>query len=467
MPSFLLIYNKFMFEIRKTRIEDLKRVAEIFEVARQKMRDIGNPTQWGTNRPSMSLVENDIKNGNSYVVTDDGKVVATFAFIVGEDPTYLDIEEGKWLSDLPYGTIHRIASDKGVKGVFPFVIDYVKRTGLDIRIDTHKDNSVMIHQILKMGFKYCGIITVDDGTLRNAYQLRKKVLVIVGPTAVGKTAFAIKCANRLNGEIISGDSIQIYKGLDIGSAKATKDEQTMAKHYLLDIKEPDGNYSVKEFQELSRSCMKEIIGKGKLPVICGGTGLYIKASLYDYVFFDEQEADDQYEDLSNEQIYELLKQKDPKALEKIHVNNRKRLVRALNIYEKHNKGISEIKDEQEHKPLYDCLIIGLTSNREELYNRIDKRIDQMVNDGLVKEVDDLLKSGITFDNQCMQAIGYKEFKEFYDGVSTIDECIAKIKTNTHHFVKRQYTFFNRQMNVEWFENTKDAMTRIEEWLSNN
>ena len=159
----------------------------------------------------------------------------------------------------------------------------------------------------------------------------QKVLVIVGPTAVGKTDFGIECANAFDGEIISGDSIQIYKGLDIGSAKPTRQEQTRARHYLIDIKEADDNYSVKQFQELGRQCIEDISKRNKLPIIVGGTGLYIKACLYDYVFFDEQEEDYQYPDLSNEELYELLRQKDPEALEKIHVNNRKRLIRAWNI----------------------------------------------------------------------------------------------------------------------------------------
>ncbi len=199
----------------------------------------------------------------------------------------------------------------------------------------------------------------------------QKVLVIVGPTAVGKTDFGIECAALFNGEIISGDSIQIYKGLNIGSAKPTVSEQSRARHHLIDIKEADENYSVKQFQELGRSCIKDISERNRLPIIVGGTGLYIKACLYDYVFFDEDEDDYQYPDLSNEELYELLRQKDPEALEKIHVNNRKRLIRALNIFEKHHQGISSIKKQQEHKPIYDALIIGLTADNETLYQRIN------------------------------------------------------------------------------------------------
>ncbi|MBR2787784.1 MAG: tRNA (adenosine(37)-N6)-dimethylallyltransferase MiaA, partial [Erysipelotrichaceae bacterium] len=273
----------------------------------------------------------------------------------------------------------------------------------------------------------------------------QKVLVIVGPTAVGKTDFGIECAALFNGEIISGDSIQIYKGLNIGSAKPTVSEQSRARHHLIDIKEADENYSVKQFQELGRSCIKDISERNRLPIIVGGTGLYIKACLYDYVFFDEDEDDYQYPDLSNDELYELLRQKDPEALEKIHVNNRKRLIRALNIFEKHHQGISSIKKQQEHKPIYDALIIGLTADKETLYQRINRRVDKMMEEGLIKEIDGLLEKGISFSDQSMQGIGYKEFKAYYDKEKSLEECVEEVKINSRHFAKRQYTFFKNQL----------------------
>ena len=292
----------------------------------------------------------------------------------------------------------------------------------------------------------------------------KKVLVIVGPTAVGKTSFGIKCANSFNGEIISGDSIQIYKGLDIGSGKATKEELAQAKHHLIDIKQADDSYSVKEFQEKARELIDNISNENKLPIIVGGTGLYIKACLYDFKFMDEEKEDNQYEELSNEDIYNKLMELDPKALEKIHINNRKRLVRALNVYEKHNIGISSIKDNQEHKCLYDALIIGLTCERNELYKRIDNRVDKMIEDGLVDEIKSLLDKGITFDNQSMTGIGYKEFKRLFENTQSLEECVQMVKTNSHHFAKRQYTYFNNQLEVNWYDNVEDALRKIKEWI---
>lgn len=290
-----------------------------------------------------------------------------------------------------------------------------------------------------------------------------KVLAIVGPTGVGKTSFSIECAKKYNGEIISGDSIQIYRGLNIGSAKIKEEEKENIKHHLIDIKNPDENYSVKEFQDLGREKIEELFKNNKLPIIVGGTGLYIKALLYDYTFFDEDNKDDQFADMSNEEIYKEIELKDPKALLNIHINNRKRLVRALNIIRKHNKGLSDIKDSQSHKPIYDIKIIGLTKDKEMLLEMVDKRIDKMIEDGLIEEIKALLNKGISFENQSMQGIGYKEFKEYFEGTKTLDECIKEVKTHTHQFIKRQYTWFKNQMNVEWYKDYKDAKESIDKW----
>ena len=197
----------------------------------------------------------------------------------------------------------------------------------------------------------------------------------------------------------------------------------------------------------------------------GGTGLYIKALLYDYTFFEETEEDDPYEELTNEDIYDILKEEDPAALENIHVNNRKRLVRALNVLRKHNEGISEIKDKQKHEMLYDAKVIGLTLDREELYRRLEDRVDKMVEDGLVEEIDNLLGNGVSFDDQSMQAIGYKEFRGYFSGNRTVADCVEDIKKNTRRFAKRQYTWFNNQMPISWHTDTKEAIKEIEEWIN--
>ena len=293
----------------------------------------------------------------------------------------------------------------------------------------------------------------------------QKVLVITGPTAVGKSDFGISVAKELDGEIISGDSVQIYRGLDIGSGKITKEEMQGIRHYLIDTKDPFEDYSVAEFQKEARFLIDKIAADNRLPIIVGGTGLYIKAVLYDYEFNEEVIKDEEYDDLSNEEIYEILKKVDPKCLDKIHINNRKRLIRALNIYHKTNRGISAIKDAQKHEMIYDALIISLTSSREELYQRIDKRVDMMFEKGLEKEVETLLKKGLTFEHKALSAIGYRQFKDYFEGKITLNEVKELIKRDSRRFAKRQYTWFRHQFKTEWFDigDLNKALIRIKEW----
>ena len=293
----------------------------------------------------------------------------------------------------------------------------------------------------------------------------RKVLVIAGPTAAGKTSFGIRLAELFDGEIISGDSIQVYRGLDIGSAKATKQERDQIPHHLIDIRDPKQSYTVRDFQEEARRAIEDISNRGKLPIIVGGTELYIKACLYDYVFPDEEGEDELYEDLSNEDLYERIREKDPKALEKIHPNNRKRLLRAYNILVKHGKGISEIKDAQEHKCLYDAMIIGLTLDRKELYQRVEERVRRMIEDGLLEEIRGLLDSGVSFDDRSMSGIGYKEFRPYFESGSPLEPCVEEVIRNTKHFVKRQYTWFNHQLPVNWFSDPEEAETLITGWMN--
>ena len=293
----------------------------------------------------------------------------------------------------------------------------------------------------------------------------QKVLVITGPTAVGKSDFGISVAKELDGEIISGDSVQIYRGLDIGSGKITKEEMQGIRHYLIDTKDPFEDYSVAEFQKEARFLIDKIAADNRLPIIVGGTGLYIKAVLYDYEFNEEVIKDEEYDDLSNEEIYEILKKVDPKCLDKIHINNRKRLIRALNIYHKTNRGISAIKDAHKHEMIYDALIISLTSSREELYQRIDKRVDMMFEKGLEKEVETLLKKGLTFEHKALSAIGYRQFKDYFEGKITLNEVKELIKRDSRRFAKRQYTWFRHQFKTEWFDigDLNKALIRIKEW----
>lgn len=285
----------------------------------------------------------------------------------------------------------------------------------------------------------------------------EKVIVIVGPTAVGKTKLSIELAKKLDGEIINADSTQIYKDLDIATAKVTEEEKENILHHLFDIKNIDEDYTVYDYQRDCRLKIKEILTKNKMPIIVGGTGLYIKAALYDYDF-KEEEIHENFDSLSNDELYEKLISIDPKS--EIHKNNRKRIVRALNYFLNNNKPISEnIKTE---KLLYDCIFIGLTTDRENLYNLINKRTDKMLEMGLMDEARKIYETGIK-SKAVMTPIGYKELFEYFENKISLDEAISKIKQNCRRYAKRQYTWFKHQMNINWFDvNFKDFNQTIEE-----
>ncbi len=281
----------------------------------------------------------------------------------------------------------------------------------------------------------------------------KKVIVIAGPTAVGKTSFSIEIAKKYGLEIISGDSIQVYKGLDIGSGKVTKEEMDGVSHYLIDILSPKESYNVSMFQTMAR----ELIEKSEKPmIICGGTGLYLKACLYDYSFNKEEaEAyDPELDKYTNEQLYAMLQETDPAQASKIHLNNRRRVIRSLTIQKNTGKTQSEIEKEQKHELLYDPFVIGCTMDRELLYNRINQRVDKMFEDGLEQEIKTLLGQGVLFSDTCMEGIGYKEWKDYFQGNKTKEEVKQMIQKNSRNFAKRQYTWFKHQMPVRWYDVTR-------------
>ncbi|MCI5723410.1 MAG: tRNA (adenosine(37)-N6)-dimethylallyltransferase MiaA [Erysipelotrichaceae bacterium] len=299
----------------------------------------------------------------------------------------------------------------------------------------------------------------------------KKVIVVVGPTAVGKSDFAIELAKRLDGEIISGDSIQVYQGLDIGSGKVTKQEMAEVKHHLIDIYTTDMKYSVADFQIKAR----EIIDHSDKPmIICGGTGLYIKACLYDYVFSDQDGAgiDTSLEKYTNEELYAQLLEIDPKQAEKIHPNNRQRMLRTLTIASRNSIVQSEVIASQDHQMIYDACIVGCTMERSALYKRINARVEKMFEDGLQHEVEQLLGKGVHFDDACMKGIGYREWKSFFDGEQTVQQVKEEIQKHSRQFAKRQYTWFNHQMDVEWFENQnplerEQMLEKLVTWYQGN
>lgn len=270
----------------------------------------------------------------------------------------------------------------------------------------------------------------------------RDIIVIVGPTGVGKTKLSIEIAKRLNGEIINGDSVSIYKRLNIASAKPTIEEREGIKHHLVDIKDINEEYSVYDYQNDAREKINEINSKNKRVIIVGGTGLYIKAALYNYKF-TKGTTYNTYDDLSNEQLYSKIKTLDDNI--EIHKNNRKRLVRILNKLE-NNEEISNDKNEL----LYPVKIIGLTTDRNILYERINQRVDNMIKNGLLVEIDSL-KDSYKTSRILNSAIGYKEFYDYLENNKSLEDVVKEIKKNSRHYAKRQYTFFNNQMKVAWFD----------------
>lgn len=270
----------------------------------------------------------------------------------------------------------------------------------------------------------------------------KDIIVIVGPTGVGKTKLSIELAKRLDAEIINGDSVAVYKGLDIGSAKPTIEERDGIVHHLIDIKEVWEDYSVFDYQKDVRRLIDEITSRGKRIIIVGGTGLYIKAALYNYEFTEETNSKS-YDELTNQEICEEILKYGTEA--DVHVNNRQRLIRLLNKLE-NGEAVSNNKDEL----LYPVKIIGLTTDRDYLYERINKRVDIMINNGLIDEIYGLREY---YNNSRIlnSGIGYKEFASFFEGRQSMEEVIEQIKQDSRRFAKRQYTFFNHQFIVKWFD----------------
>lgn len=284
-----------------------------------------------------------------------------------------------------------------------------------------------------------------------------KIVVIIGPTGVGKTKLSISLAKYLDAVVINADSMQVYRDLNIGTAKIKENEKEGIKHYLFDICDIEEEYNIYKYQKDGRKLLDKFQKEGKNVVLVGGSGLYIKSLLYDYKFQDE-EYKEAYENLTNQELLEEIKKHHETD---IHVNNRKRLIRELNKIKNNNQITSDI-----HKKLYDFLLIGLTCDREKLYKIVDKRVDLMIEDGLIEEVKALYEKGIN-SKAIQTGIGYKELYSYFKGDISLEEAVKLIKKNTRHFIKRQYTFFKHQMDVTWlnvdfsnFEHTINEAIKI-------
>lgn len=287
---------------------------------------------------------------------------------------------------------------------------------------------------------------------------RQPLLVLVGPTAVGKTELSLVIAERYGCEIISGDSMQVYRGMDIGTAKATPEERARIPHHLIDIRDPHEPFSVSDFQQLAKTAIQEIASRGKLPFVVGGTGLYIQSLCYHYDF-PEGGADEAYrrelrryaEEHGKEALHEKLRGIDPETAERLHPNDVRRVIRALELYRATGVTMSEHLRRQRRTSPYRLCMIGLTMDRGRLYRRIEQRVDRMIEAGLVEEVAALLKKGCTEQTTAMQGLGYKEIAAYLNGHLTLAEAVETLKRNTRRFAKRQLSWFRRMEDIQWVD----------------
>lgn len=287
----------------------------------------------------------------------------------------------------------------------------------------------------------------------------KPLVILAGPTAVGKTELSIRLAKRINGAIISADSMQVYKYMDIGSAKIMPDEMEGVKHYLIDELDPSDEFNIVRFQQMAKDALKEIYANGQIPIVAGGTGFYIQALLYD-IDFTHQDSDEAFRkemadyaaEYGTEALHEKLKEIDPVSYKTIHANNTKRVIRALEYYRMTGQPISA-HNEQEHQKVspYNFAYFVLTDDRKHLYDRIDYRVDLMMKKGLVDEVKNLYDMGYHKDMVSMQGLGYKELLSYLDGECSLEEAVYIIKRETRHFAKRQLTWFRRERDVIWLD----------------
>ena len=304
-------------------------------------------------------------------------------------------------------------------------------------------------------------------------QEKKPLIILTGPTAAGKTSLSIELAKSIGGEIISADSMQVYKKMDIGTAKIRPEEMQGVPHYLIDELDPSEEFNVVAFVEKSKEAMKKIYAAGHIPIIVGGTGFYIQALLYDIDFSQHEDKESYRKELEQlakekgkEYLYEILKKKDPEYATITHCNNVKKVIRALEYYKETGKKLSEHNEEQRQKESpYNFAYFVLYHDREELYDRINRRVDLMMEDGLLFEVESLIKEGYTKNLVSMQGLGYKEFFDYFDGRITLEDTVDKIKKDTRHFAKRQLTWFRREKEVIWlnkkeYEQEKDLLDSV-------
>ncbi|WP_068775586.1 tRNA (adenosine(37)-N6)-dimethylallyltransferase MiaA [Paenibacillus sp. FJAT-26967] len=297
----------------------------------------------------------------------------------------------------------------------------------------------------------------------NTMNAKPRLLALIGPTAVGKTKLSLEIAEQFGCEIISGDSMQVYRGMDIGTAKITPEERQRAVHHMIDIHEPGYPFSVAEFQQRVRELVTEITARGKLPFLVGGTGLYVESVCYEYQFLevgaDEEFRQSQHlfaEQHGDEALHRKLQEVDPGSAAKLHPNDRRRVIRALEVYHLTGEPLSVHAASQKKESPYELCIVGLTMDRQQLYSRIEERIDLMMAEGLVDEVQRLLESGVPRGSVAMQGLGYKEIVSYLDGEITLDRAVELLKRDTRHFAKRQLSWFRHMRDIQWIDVTEPS-----------
>lgn len=405
-------------QVRLTTEADVERVMEIYHGAQAFMAAHGNPTQWRNVYPTPEIVREDIALRRGYVCEENGHLYAAFMLLEEEDPNYRRID-GAWLNDLPYQTLHRVASSGERKGMTDFI--------------------------------RCGIVWMQDGTERIAYQrppkTKGKLIVIAGTNASGKSALGVEVAKRFGGEIVSADSRQVYRGMNLGSGKITPEEMRGVPHHLIDVVEPGEFFSMADFQRLAYEAIDDILARGKVPFLVGGTGLYVSAVADGYQLSGKM-PDLSYrrelEKLTTAELYALLMQKLPAS--DVEPNNRNRVMRVL---EKLHDGDDTAPTKH---PRYDCLRLGVTWPREVLGRRIDERMTRRFQEGMIQEVRGLMESGVSEEFLLKLGLEYKLITQYLTGaIPTEEELNRLLATAIKQFAKRQMTWFRRDGAIHWLQ----------------
>ena len=454
--------------IRLTTAADLDQVMQIYHNARLYMRQTGNPTQWASGYPFRETVEEDIALGRSYVCEEDGHIYAVFMLLTTEEPTYAVID-GAWLNSLPYLTLHRVASTGEKRGMVDEIVGWALQRSQNLRGDTHADNLPMQRAFERNGFQRCGTVWMADGTPRIAYHRPPadlpKMVVVAGTNASGKSALGVELAKRYGGEIISADSRQVFRRLDLGSGKITPEEMQGVPHHLLDVVNPGDFYSMADFQKQAYQAAEEILARGNVPFLVGGTGLYVAAVADGYQLSGKM-PDLAYraelETYTTEALYQMLLEKIPTT--DVEPKNRNRVMRML-------EKIHDGDDVTPSKcPRFQTLKLGVTWPRDVLGQRIDARMTRRFREGMMEEVSTLLKEGVSEEFMLKLGLEYKLITQYLTGViPSEDELNRLLAIAIKQFAKRQMTWFRRDQDIHWLAMDQDpiqeASRLIQDFLS--